>query len=233
MPRRRRRARDGSQSRAGLWLATPRSWELPRASGVSRRAWSGLARMAYVFYTAPPYGANGLWWAERGLCRHAQQCSTPFALGLTGRGQRDSMVLVDRVAASRSFGRKPGRPLFMHIAFLDESGTHREARYYKVAGLVAFERNIYFLSGGLDAIQAKYFPDCQGRVFFHASSLHAPEKRTPEPFKGLSQQGLFIFTLSVAEGSKVLACIPFFMLEPSPCRVILDSSPSAQNDISR
>ena len=46
-------------------------------------------------------------------------------------------------------------------------------------------------------------------------------------------QGLFIFTLSVAEGSKVLACIPFFILEPSPCRVILDSSPSAQNDISR
>ena len=47
------------------------------------------------------------------------------------------------------------------------------------------------------------------------------------------RQGLFIFTLSVAEGSKVLACIPFFILEPSPCRVILDSSPSAQNDISR
>ena len=26
------------------------------------------------------------------------------------------------------------------------------------------------------------------------------------------RQGLFIFTLSVAEGSKVLACIPFFIL---------------------
>ena len=75
----------------------------------------------------------------------------------------------------------------MHIAYLDESGTHREARHFVVAGLVAFERTIYFLSGGLDAIQAKYFPDYQGRVFFHASSLHAPEKRTPEPFKGLSQ----------------------------------------------
>ena len=74
----------------------------------------------------------------------------------------------------------------MHIAYLDESGTHKEARHFVVAGLVAFERNIYFLSRGLDAIQAKYFPDYRGRVFFHASSLHAPEKRTPEPFKGLS-----------------------------------------------
>ena len=160
---------------------------MPQASGVSRRAWSGLARRAYVFYTAPPYGANGLWWAERGLCRHAQQRSTPFALGLTGRELKDSVELVDRAAASRSFGRKLGRPLFTHIAYLDESGTHREARHLVVAGLVAFERNIYFLSGGLDAIQAKYFPDYQGRVFFHASSLHAAEKRIPEPFKGLSQ----------------------------------------------
>ena len=97
------------------------------------------------------------------------------------------MKLVDRAAASWSVGRKFGRPLFMHIAYLDESGTHREARHFVVAGLVAFERNIYFLSSGLDDIQAKYFPDYHGRVFFHASSLHAPEKRTPEPFKGLTQ----------------------------------------------
>lgn len=75
----------------------------------------------------------------------------------------------------------------MHIAYLDESGTHKEARHFVVAGLVAFERNIYFLSSGLDTIQAKYFPSYQGQVFFHASTLHAPEKRVEEPFNRLSQ----------------------------------------------
>ena len=57
-----------------------------------------------------------------------------------------------------------------------------------VAGLIAFERNIYFLARGINRIQNKYFPDYQGQVFFHASSLHAPEKRVPEPFNTLSKQ---------------------------------------------
>ena len=61
----------------------------------------------------------------------------------------------------------------------------------------------------------------------HLGTKMLPGKRNP---KG---QGLFIVILSDSEGSKVLACIPFFILEPSPCRVILDSSSSAQNDISR
>ena len=74
----------------------------------------------------------------------------------------------------------------MHIAYLDESGTHKEARYFVVASLVVFERNIYFLAQELNTIQAKYFPNYQGQVFFHASSLHAPQRRVPQPFHNLS-----------------------------------------------
>ena len=84
-------------------------------------------------------------------------------------------------------GEFPVGPFFMHIAYLDESGTHKEARHFVVAGLVAFERNIYFLSRDLDTIQAKYFPSYQGKVFFHASTLHAPAERVEEPFNQLSQ----------------------------------------------
>lgn len=56
-----------------------------------------------------------------------------------------------------------------------------------VAGLIVFERNIHFLARELSAIQARYFPNYQGQVFFHASSLHAPERRIPEPLNTLSQ----------------------------------------------
>tara|TARA_B100000315_G_scaffold96973_1_gene89159 strand:+ start:891 stop:1664 length:774 start_codon:yes stop_codon:yes gene_type:complete len=75
----------------------------------------------------------------------------------------------------------------MHIVYLDESGTHAEARYFVVAGLVVFERNTYFLARGLDQLQSKYFPDYPEPVAFHASSLRAPEGRVPKPFDRLTQ----------------------------------------------
>ncbi len=74
----------------------------------------------------------------------------------------------------------------MHIAYLDESGTHKEARYFVVASLVAFERNTHHLAREMDQIQAKYFRDWPEPVFFHASSLRSPEDRVPEPFNKLS-----------------------------------------------
>ena len=73
----------------------------------------------------------------------------------------------------------------MHILYLDESGTHAEARYFVVAGLSVFERETYFLAQSLDRIQARYLPDVVGRAPFHATSLRKP-KRVPAPFDSLS-----------------------------------------------
>ena len=55
-----------------------------------------------------------------------------------------------------------------------------------VASLVAFERNTHHLAREMDLIQAKYFPSWSDPVFFHASSIRAPEGRVPEPFSLLS-----------------------------------------------
>jgi len=77
----------------------------------------------------------------------------------------------------------------MHIAYLDESGTHTQARYFVVAGLAVFERQTYFLAQSLDELQNKYFPDATGTIPFHASSLRAPEARIPSPFNSLGVEG--------------------------------------------
>ena len=76
----------------------------------------------------------------------------------------------------------------MHIVYIDESGTHNEARYFVVAGLSCFERSTYFLSQSLDQIQTKYFPDRREPVEFHAWMLRAPPERVPEPFNALTRE---------------------------------------------
>lgn len=76
----------------------------------------------------------------------------------------------------------------MYILYLDESGTHTEARYFVVAGLAVFERETYFLAQSLDQLQARYFPEDAGQIEFHASSLRAPNNRVPEPFSSLTQE---------------------------------------------
>ena len=73
----------------------------------------------------------------------------------------------------------------MHIVYLDESGTHSGARYFVVAGLSVFERETYYLAQSLDKIQARYLPEVDGRVPFHASSLRAPT-HVPAPFDSLT-----------------------------------------------
>ena len=74
----------------------------------------------------------------------------------------------------------------MHIAYLDESGTHSEARYFVLAGLAVFERETYHLAQSLDRIQARYLPSVSGKVSFHASSLRAQEGRLQPPFDSLT-----------------------------------------------
>jgi hypothetical protein len=76
----------------------------------------------------------------------------------------------------------------MHIVYLDESGTHDEARYFVVAGLSCFERDTYFLSQSLDQLQTRYFPSHTGDpIEFHAWMLRAPDERVPPPFNQLTR----------------------------------------------
>lgn len=79
----------------------------------------------------------------------------------------------------------------MHIAYLDESGTQKDARYFVLAGLVVFERNTIFLARELERIQAKYLPRYSDTAAFHAAALRAPSKRVPAPFNRLSQEERF------------------------------------------
>lgn len=61
----------------------------------------------------------------------------------------------------------------MYILYLDESGTHGEANCFVLAGLAVFERETYWFSQDLDALQKEYFPEETEPVFFHAAPLRA------------------------------------------------------------
>lgn len=74
----------------------------------------------------------------------------------------------------------------MHIAYLDESGTHSDARYFVVASICAFERDTYFLAQKLDQLQAAYFPRETEQVYFHASELRAQPNHLKHPFDSLT-----------------------------------------------
>ena len=75
----------------------------------------------------------------------------------------------------------------MHIIYVDEAGTQKEARHFIVGGLAVFERDTYFLARDLDGIQARYFPGTTDSVPFHAADLRAknPAKVVP-PFNSLT-----------------------------------------------
>ncbi len=79
----------------------------------------------------------------------------------------------------------------MHIAYLDESGTQKGARYFVLAGFIVFERNTLYLARALDQIQARYFPGYSETAVFHAAALRAPSKRVPPPFNLLTQEERF------------------------------------------
>lgn len=74
----------------------------------------------------------------------------------------------------------------MHILYLDESGTHNEARYFVVAGLAVFERETYFLAKDLDQLQARFLTSTEGPIPLHASPLRAPEGRGLDPYAALN-----------------------------------------------
>ena len=80
----------------------------------------------------------------------------------------------------------PVGPSALHIAYLDESGTHTDARYFVVASICVFERETYFLAQKLDQIQATYLPQESGQVYFHASELRAQSSHLKPPFDSLT-----------------------------------------------
>lgn len=77
----------------------------------------------------------------------------------------------------------------MYILYLDEAGVHREAKYFVLAGVAVFEREIYWYAQDLDNIQKKYFPDIEEPIEFHASALRpTTSTKAKEPFDRLSSE---------------------------------------------
>lgn len=77
---------------------------------------------------------------------------------------------------------------YMYILYLDESGNHGEASYFVLAGLAVFERETYWFSQDLEALQTEYFPETQEPVHFHASRLNVRRGgQVEEPWGQLTQ----------------------------------------------
>ena len=76
----------------------------------------------------------------------------------------------------------------MFLLYLDESGTHAEARYFVLAGLAVFEREIHWFAQDVDALQARYLPDVREPVELHARILYAPDEAVPDPFNTLTRE---------------------------------------------
>lgn len=74
----------------------------------------------------------------------------------------------------------------MYILYLDESGTHTDARNFVLAGIAVFEREIHWFAQDVDALQARYFPGLAEPVELHASKLRAPEDKLIEPYNRIS-----------------------------------------------
>jgi Protein of unknown function (DUF3800) len=74
----------------------------------------------------------------------------------------------------------------LHILYLDESGVHAEARVFVLGGVAVFERETYWFTEDIEAIQRRYFPTADTPVDFHIAKLRAPEGRVEPPFDSLS-----------------------------------------------
>ena len=79
----------------------------------------------------------------------------------------------------------------MHILYLDEAGTQREARHFVVAGLSLFEEQTEPLAEELAQLQARYFPEAHDPVEFHASPLTVRSESARPPFNALTREQRF------------------------------------------
>lgn len=62
----------------------------------------------------------------------------------------------------------------MHLLYLDESGNENDPtdRYFVLGGLSLFERQTFFLTQAIDAVQQRHFPNSPP-IAFHASEIRA------------------------------------------------------------
>jgi hypothetical protein len=62
----------------------------------------------------------------------------------------------------------------VYLLYLDESGNEDDAadRHFVLGGAAVFERNTFFLSRDIDAVQTKHFPGAQP-IPFHASPIRS------------------------------------------------------------
>jgi hypothetical protein len=75
----------------------------------------------------------------------------------------------------------------MYILYLDESGTHNDARSFVLAGIAVFEREIHWFAQDVDALQTRYFPGIGNEpIEFHASKLRAPDDKLVAPYNQIS-----------------------------------------------
>lgn len=65
----------------------------------------------------------------------------------------------------------------MYLLYLDESGNESDPndQYFVLAGIALFERQTYFLSEAVEAIQNKHFPNHQP-IQFHTTDIRAGNK---------------------------------------------------------
>ena len=75
----------------------------------------------------------------------------------------------------------------MFILYLDESGTHSDARYFVVAGIAVHESETFYLAQDLDGLQARYFPGSSDPIAFHASPLRSAFGQSHDPYIGLER----------------------------------------------
>lgn len=75
----------------------------------------------------------------------------------------------------------------MHILYLDESGVHADAETFVLGGLAVFEREIYWITEDVEAIQERYLPGLMEPAEFHVARLRAPDDKVPAPFDKLTK----------------------------------------------
>lgn len=75
----------------------------------------------------------------------------------------------------------------MYILYVDESGTHTDARYFVVAGVALYETDTYFLARALDALQATYLPRRADPVSLHVAALRGAHGQKKDPYPELNR----------------------------------------------
>lgn len=72
----------------------------------------------------------------------------------------------------------------MFLLYSDEAGQH-DSKYFVLAGVAIFERQVHWLISALEQIQIKYLPAIQESVEFHASAIRSGYDK---PWKNLDEK---------------------------------------------